>query len=270
MVRPRKTHATLASNEQIRLGYRMQQKSLPTRSTLALLTLFFMVEPSYSQSSETGQRPPGITVVGECLAKVVQDRASVTISSSTVAPNSQEASKKTILAHESLKKEVRQLGLPDFAADTADYSVQQECSYEGGKRRCEGYRARLATRFETSDLARIGDVIAVSSKLGSEEVSGLETFASPAKLKEVREACLETATKNAGAKAQKIAAGAGVRLGKLVSVEERAVQDSSPIPFPRHRQFGEVAMAEAVSAAPTIESKPIDLKVEVTAHYSID
>jgi uncharacterized protein YggE len=248
----------------------MRHIERPTRIALVILASSLVSEPCDAQPPETHPRSPGITVVGECLAKVVQDRASVTVASSTVAPNSQEASKKTILAHEALKKEVRQLGLPDFAADTADYSVQQECSYEGGKRRCEGYRARIATRFETSDLARIGDVIAVSSRLGSEEVSGLETFASPAKLKEVREACLETATRNAGAKAQKIATGAGVSLGKLASVEERTAHDGAPIPFPRHRQFGEVAMAEAVSAAPSVESKPIDLEVKVTAHYSID
>jgi uncharacterized protein YggE len=192
------------------------------------------------------------------------------VASTTVAINSQDASKKTIVAHEALKKEVRQLGLPDFAADAEDYSVQQECSYEGGKRHCSGYRARIATRFETSDLARIGDIIAVTSKLGSEEVSSLETFASPGKLKEVREACLETATKNAGAKAQKIAAGAGVRLGRLISVMEQSQESGHPIPFPRSQRFGGAAMAEAVSAAPSVESKPLDMRVEVTANYSID
>jgi uncharacterized protein YggE len=211
----------------------------------------------------------GITVIGECLTKVAQDRGSVTIASSTLAPSSKEASEKTIRSHEAIKKAVRELGLPDFISETEGYSVQQECSYPEGRRKCQGYRAHLATRFETSDIARLGDMIGVASQLGSEEVSNVGTFASPQKLQTAREACLETAIKNAAAKAQKIALGAARKLGNLVSVRE-GVSDGGVTPFPRMRNFEAAAMADAVSSAPSIEAKPIDMRVEITAQYALE
>ena len=64
--------------------------------------------------------------------------------------------------------------------------------------------------FETSDIARLGDIIAAASKSGTQEISGLSTFVSPSAMQSAREACLETATRNAASKALKLASGAGV------------------------------------------------------------
>jgi uncharacterized protein YggE len=148
--------------------------------------------------------------------------------------------------------------------------VDQECSYDQGKRHCEGYRAKLATRFETSEIARIGEIIGVSSKLGSEEVSELRTFAAPPTLKAARESCLEIAMKNAASKARILAQGAGVTLGKLVLVSE--AQDGSevrPMPMPMAKRSFEAAAMSDMPAGPSIDAKPIDLRVEITAQYGI-
>jgi uncharacterized protein YggE len=172
-----------------------------------------------------------------------------------------------VSAHEAIKKGVRDLALKDFIAETAEYSVGQDCSYHEGKRICEGYRATIATRFETSEIPRLGDVIGVASKLGTADVSALNTFASPEKLKEAREACLEVAMRNAAAKARTIAQGAGVTIGRLLSVQEGR-EDDSPRPI-RARGFEQPVFAEA-QGAPSIESRPLDIVVELTARYDIE
>jgi uncharacterized protein YggE len=210
----------------------------------------------------------GIVVSGECLTKVTQDRGSVTIGSSVTATSSKEASERTIKSHEAIRKAVRELNLPDFIAETASYTVQQECSYHEGKRRCQGYRAHLATRFETSDIGRLGDIIAIGSSSSADEISDLSVFASPTSLKAARESCLEVAMKNAATKAQKLATGAGIKLGKLLSVVEQGEQGHPPIAMAKH--FQAEAMSDGVSAAPTVEAKPIDLRVEVTAQYALE
>lgn len=210
----------------------------------------------------------GIIVSGECLTKVTQDRGSVTIGSSVTAVNSKEASERTIKSHEAIKKVVRDLGLPDFVSETASYSVQQDCTYHEGRRRCQGYRAHLATRFETSDIARLGDIIAVGSSSSADEVSDLSMFASPQSLKVARENCLEVAIKNAASKAQKLANGAGIKLGKLLSVIEQGGREHPPIAMAKH--FEAAAMSEGISAVPSVEAKPIDLRIEVTAQYALE
>jgi uncharacterized protein YggE len=235
---------------------------------LAILTITCHTCAAQNNDSP-GRAPLGIVVVGECLSKVSQDRGSVTLASSILAPAPKEASEKAVRAHEGIKRAVRDLALPDFTSETANYSVQQECLYPEGRRTCRGYRAHLATRFETSDIARLGDIIGVASQMSSEEVSDLNTFASPERLKSVREACLETAMRNAATKAQKLAGGAGVKLGKLLSVREGVV-DGAVGPMPTMRHFEGAVMAEASSSAPSVDAKPIDLRVEITAQYAIE
>jgi uncharacterized protein YggE len=239
---------------------------------LKIIAIFAIIYPSLalSQTNTASPLSTGIIVTGECLTKVIQDRGSVVLGSTVVSKSTKEASDKVIKAHEILKDAVKDLRLKDFIAETAEYVVDQECSYDQGKRTCSGYRARLATRFETSEIGRLGEIIGVSSKLGSEEVSDLRTFAAPQTLKTSREACLETAMKNAASKARILAQGAGVTLGKLVLVNEgRDTNDHRPIPMPMAKRGFEAAAMSDAAGGPSVDARPIDLRVEITAQYAI-
>jgi len=218
-----------------------------------------------------GERPSGITVTGECLTKVVQDRGSVTVASTARSKASREASERVIKAHEEVRAAVKKLGLKDFIAETAGFSVFEECSYPEGKKVCTGYQARLATRFETSEIGRLGDIIGAAADLGAEEVSSLEMLVSPELMQREREECLERATQNAFAKATKIAAGAGVKLGRMESIVE-GMGGGGPV-TPMVGAFalrGGAPMAAAEASGPTVEARPVDVQVAVTANYAIE
>jgi uncharacterized protein YggE len=243
----------------------------------AASTLIAASMPSYAQGNAAEhsllgeQSKTGIVVSGECLTKVTPDRGSVTLGTSIVAASSREASEKAVKAHESIKKAVKDLSLTHFAAETAEYSVQEECSYHEGKRRCQGFRARLATRFETSDIARLGDIIGVGSSSNAEEVSELSIFPSQDSMKAARESCLEVAMKNASAKAQKLATGAGVTLGALLSVVEGGASNEPPtMPVAGSlRRFEAAVMSQEPGSSPSIDTKPTDLRVQITARYAL-
>lgn len=238
---------------------------------VAVLTVTMAV-PVRSDADTASSSPPmrRITVLGECLTKIVQDRGRVSLGSTSLAPKPKDASEKAIKAHEALKARVKALGLQDFVSETADYSLSEECSYNGGKRSCQGYRARITTTFETSEIPRLGDIVALASEMGAEEVSSLQTFASPELLKRSRESCLEKAAKDSAAKAQKLAAGAGVKLGQVVALDESG-GEQQPTPF-RMRAFAPemAAMSNADGGTPSIDSRPIDLQVRITATYAIE
>jgi uncharacterized protein YggE len=180
-----------------------------------------------------------------------------------------EVSESTIKSHESIKNEVKKLNLPDGLVETILYSVSEECSYDTGKRVCKGFRVRLATRFETSDIPKLSEVISIASKFGAEEVSDLQTFVSPKLMQKEREGCLQVATQNAESKAKKIASGAGVQLGKVKSVTETQNQTA---PWPISPLAGaRMAMASSDSVGgASIDSKPVDVTVSVSAIYSVD
>lgn len=216
------------------------------------------------------QRPSGITVTGECLTKVVQDRGSVTVASTARSKISREASERVIKAHEEVRAAVKKLGLKDFVAETAGFSVFEECSYPDGKKVCTGYQARLATRFETSEIGRLGDIIGSAAELGAEEVSSLEMLVSPALMQREREACLERATQNAFSKATKIAAGAGVKLGRTVSIVEGMGGGGVVTPMAEAYSLRSAPMAAAEASGPTVEARPVDVQLVVTANYAIE
>jgi uncharacterized protein YggE len=208
----------------------------------------------------------GIQVSGECLKKVAQDRGSVLISTNVVAATPREASEMATQSHEQVKAQVLRLQLKDAALETVNYNVMQECAYDQGKRVCKGYRATYATRFETSEIGRLGDVISTAAKNSAQEISDLQTFVSPAKLKTERESCLEIATRDAQSKALTLAQGAHVKLGKLRFLGEVG-ELGHPMPMMTRSTL---AFSEAAVAAPTIESKPVDVRVAISATFDID
>jgi uncharacterized protein YggE len=240
-----------------------------TRLLTLILPIITTIAPiaSHAQTSEV----KGISVAGECLKKVTQDRGGVSLGTTALAEKAGDAAEQTIKAHEKMKAEVGKLALRDFTAETENYGVSQECSYEEGKRKCTGFRATLSTRFETSDIARLGDIVAIGAKHNSQEVSQLSTFVSPEKMKAERESCLEIATKNAAAKAQKLANGAGVRLGAPQSILEATDMGTHPpYPIARTRALSVEANMEATMVAPTVDAKAQDIQVSVKAVYGIE
>jgi|GEM_PF-1953263 len=241
----------------------LKQKNFMTFTIVCIISL--LPGSGRSQDAKNMLERVGITVTGECLTKVVQDRGRVSLGSTSLAKNPKDASEQAIKSHEALKRRVKELQLRDFVSNTANYQVFEECSYHENKRLCQGYRARITTEFETSEIARLGDIIAVGSSLGSEEISDLQTFASPELLKRSREECLEIATQNAATKAQKLAHGAGVKLGSPVAIQESSSGESVHPLYTRQRM-----LAAAESSGPSIESRPLDLQVAVTVTYRFD
>ncbi len=235
-----------------------------------LLPIALLACLSFAPAAALADQPSatqGITVTGECLVKVPQDRGAVTVTSSVVSPDARKAADDAIARHERAKAQVAALGLKDSSRQTLSMTVSEEWDWRNNQRVSLGYRATTATRFETADIPRLGDIIAAASKVESQQVSGLETFASPSTMKAAREGCLETATKNAALKAEKIAAGAGVSLGKVILISEESREPERPMPFARRAA---VAEAAAASDAPSIDTQAEDLQVTVTAAYAIN
>jgi uncharacterized protein YggE len=217
-------------------------------------------------STDTGQ---GIQASGQCLKKVPQDRGSIVVTTSIVANTPKEASQQATKAHERVRSEIANLKLQDSQTETINYSINEECLYENNKRTCRGFRATYASRFETSEIARIGEAIGVAAQNSSAEVSQLQTFVSPSRLKAERESCLEIASQDAAAKALKLARGAGVKLGRLTALSEQP-EAGNVSPYMPRVAYAMEASSSAKMAAPAIESQPVDLEVAVRATYAIE
>jgi uncharacterized protein YggE len=192
----------------------------------------------------------------------------VVVTSSIVAATTKDASEQVTKAHERVKSQVASLKLKDAEMETLNYSIMEECHYDDNKRVCKGFRASYSTAFETSEISRIGEIIAIGAANSSEQVSQMQTFVSRAKLRSEQESCLEIAARDAASKVQKLAAGAGIKVGRLLSVIEQTDGDTNrPV---MSRVAYEALGASAVSSVPSIDSKPIDLEVRVRATYAVE
>lgn len=239
---------------------------MTVRKMMLTIATLLTTPVAFVASVHADMPPPSISVTGECLKQIPRDRGATTVTSSVVAPTAREASQKAIKQHEKIKEDVKAKNLVDIITSTVQYSVNQECDYsKSSGRACTGYRATISTRFETPHIEDLEEIISISSNNGAEDVSQLETFVSPATMKAERESCLDIATKNARSKAEKIANGASVTLGKPLSINETGESQEH---MPRFAQTRALA-AEAKSAAISIDSAPFDLKVSVTATYAI-
>ena len=97
--------------------------------SLFLFGLFVLVSctknvsspPVVSSSTFSPMDSGGISVSGQCLKKVIQDRGALTLSTVITAPTSREASDRAVEAHEKMKAEVKALNLKDGALETAGY-----------------------------------------------------------------------------------------------------------------------------------------------------
>ena len=226
-------------------------------------------EPPLKTGHLNTQRHRHIEVSGQCLTKVEPDRGSIQVSSASTANEPSKASERTVQDHRRLKEQIKALRLKDFFSETENFHIGEQCTYHNGKKECQGFKATMTTRFESAEIDRLGEVIGVASKENVYAVSGLRLSVSPERMQKEREKCLVTAARNAQEKAKKIAYGAGVSLGEMISMSEHDVpQEYAPM-YDSFSQSKRVLALES-QAAPEIESRPVDVRVEVRALYDIE
>ena len=237
----------------------------------AWMVLFFASAVSNevrAQQMQFGPQPQqrAVTVTGSCLRSILPDRGAVTITANILEPDMGAASKKAMDLYDKMKKGVKALNLKDLEMTTTESTFFEEHEWQKDRQVSKGFRARMGLQASTTETARLGEVIALATKLGVKQVSGLSMFLSPERMKAERESCLEEAVKNARSKADSVAKAAGVKLGRVLNVQEGSQNDSPP-PRPMYSAMREAKMADA---APSLESAPERITVDVLASFALD
>lgn len=208
-----------------------------------------------------------IHVKGNCLREVMPDRGSIILTAEFIDMDAGSASKKAIEQYNKLNDAIKKLNLPDAKFETNEYSVNEEIEWTQNKRVLKGYRARMGLRVTTSQIAKLGDVIVVSTKIGVKDIGALMSVTSEKKMKEEREACLEEAFQNARLKADRLAKVAGVQINKVLSIAEEGAE----IVVPPRPMMAHTMMAKGMAApemdAPHIQTQGRNIEVSVQAVF---
>ena len=211
-----------------------------------------------------------VSVTGQCSRQSSPDRGSVTLTAETTDKTAAEASEKVTKLYEKVRAEVKKLKLADAQLQTTNYNVFAEYDYSSGKQKLRGYKAQMGLHIETSEIAKLGDVMAIATKNGVQNVSGLSTYLSITKSREEHEACLEDAVKNARLKADRMAKAGGAKVGEVLVLEEyQRARAEYPVVGGQSKAMS-FASAEGNSPPPpTMEARQQDIAVTVYVTFSL-
>ena len=222
-----------------------------------LVTAMLLMSVAASAQEPRAAIVPTVVTSGEGLVQAVPDRAWVTITAESRAPNPREAQKRNADAMAPVQQKLRAAGLPADAIRTVAYDLQQEWDYVQNRRVSRGFVARNTIDVRVDAIDRVGEYLEIAVSSGATSVGGIR-FDLKDRSSLEREA-LRLAVADARTKAEAAASGANGRLVRIIRVEEQGVVSRPPMPYMAVRE----AAAQA-NDAPVISAGQLELRANVT------
>jgi hypothetical protein len=228
-----------------------------------IVAWFALAAPAVAQVNPPQAPEPQVVVTtGEGTIKRAPDRAWVTISAESRARSPREAQKMNADAMSAVMARLKSSGLQGDAVQTSSYDLQPEFDYVNGRQTLRDYVARNSLQVRVDDLPRLGDILDASVGSGATAVSGVR-FDLQDRTAAEREA-LKLAVADARARAEAAVSGAGMRVDRVLRIEE---QRSGPMPPPRPVIMA--MRAEAAEPATPIAPGELEIRAQVTLTATI-
>lgn len=200
---------------------------------------------------------PSIRVTGQATVTVKPDQAEISIGVVTQAQTAQAAAAQNAQKQDSVISELRKALGSGADIKTISYSLSPNYRYpkEGGQPTITGYTASNIVQVKTANLEQVGKVIDLATGSGANNIQSLR-FTLKDELSARTQALQEASTK-ARSKAQAIASALGLKIVRVLHVDEGGQVTSLPI---NGRNFAGMA---AVAQTP-VESGTIDVLATIT------
>ena len=231
-------------------------------STLLLSILLGSAQNPTPPPASPNESPVVITT-GEGVVKQAPDRVWVSIAAESRSKTPKDAQRANADAMKTVLDRLRGLGLPDDAIRTTGYDLQPEYDFANGKQTLRGWLARNSIDVRVDDIARAGDVLDAAVGSGATNVSGVR-FDLKDRSSAEREA-LRSAVADARRRADSATAGAGMKVDRVLRIEEHRGMSPEPRPMMMARQS---MMADSAGAPPIVAGE-IEVRVSVTLTSSI-
>ncbi|MBX4928689.1 SIMPL domain-containing protein [Rhizobium binae] len=218
-------------------------------------------------AQEAKPREAVISVTGDGESSVAPDMAIVTLSVVKQAKTAREALDENNKAMKDVLDALKSGGIAERDLQTSGFSIQPQYNYpqpvDGQQQQPQliGYQTINAVTVRLRDLAKLGQVIDQSVTLGINQGGDIQF------INDKPEAAIEEARKDAVAeavkKAKTLSEAAGVKLGRILEINENAPR---PLPQPAYRA---TMMKEADAAVP-VQAGETTYNVSVTVTFAIE
>ena len=196
--------------------------------------------------AQTPAEPSQVIVAGEGRVKATPDQAWITIGAESRSKVSKEAQQRNAEAMTAVQQKIAGFGVPKEAIRTTAIDLQVEFDYANGKQTPRGYVARNTIEVRIDDLAKLGDVLDAVVGSGATTIHGLRFDVKQREQLEL--SALQAGVKQALAKAQAIATGAGRAVDRVLKVEESFTGQDGPRPMMMERAFAKPDASTPVAA----------------------
>ena len=229
------------------------------RAALSLTVLLALpVAPAWAQTATSSSENPVIVTTGEAEIKRAPDRAWVAIRAESRAKDPKDAQRQNVDAMSAVMAKLKGMALGEDAIRTLSYELQPEFDYANGRQTLRGYVARNTIEVRLDDIAKVGDVLGATVGSGATSVGGLR-FDLKNRESAEREA-LRLAVADARGRADAAAQGAGVKIDRIVRIEEIREPEIRPMPQMR-------TMAQEVAADASVPITPGT--IEIRSHVRL-
>lgn len=211
-----------------------------------------------------------VNVIGQGKVKYQPDIAKVTLGVQVdKATTAEQALQQLNDKMAGVVKAVTAVGVAVEDIQTQTYYLNPQYDYKNGITTPAGYSAnqQLVVKVKIADAndQQVSKVIAGATKAGANQVGGINFDVS--NLQDLKEQARLAAIADAKDKSVKLAAAAGVRLGKVVGWWENVVQaPGQPSPY---YGDGKGGLGGAAAATPSVPNGDQEVIIEITLNYQV-
>ncbi len=215
--------------------------------------------PTYITTGETP--PPSLNVSATGSVSAAPDRATVTAGVVSEGKSAREAMINNATLMTTVFEELETAGILKRNIQTSQLSLQPRYDYRDRQApKISGYEARNTVTVKSENLDSVGTMLDALVKAGINNINGIQfSVADP---KNAMAEARSEAIKEARAKAEAMAAAAGVQLGPLLSLNE-----SNFSPDPRPMMMASRSFDSEVSTQISVGEQ--SLQVTVNMRYAI-
>jgi uncharacterized protein len=239
---------------------RVLHDSIKVLWTVAVLAWF--VSTAWGQSSMDKLAYPSIRVTGEATVSTKPDQAQIDIGVVTEAKNAQAAAAENAEKFDAVLAELRKILGPGADIKSTSYSLTPMYQYpkEGGSPTITGYSATNVVQVKTNELTQVGKIIDTAAQSSANRIQNLQFTLKDEQA--VYNQALHEAVAKGRAKAEAIASALGLKIVRVLSVEEGG-QVSRPV-------YAEGIRARAAAPVQTpVEPGTVEVQATLTLTVEI-
>lgn len=240
------------------------------KTALATISFFFLALFLYAKfagpipfsiNSVQTNKTNLFTASGTGKATAIPNTAQLSLGVSKTAKSITDAQNQANAVINKLTADLKSLGILETDIKTTNYSVYPNYDYISGRQVTNGYTVSQNLEVKVKQIDKANSAIDIATSDGANIVGGLSFILDDKTQKDLEDQARKEAVTNAKEKAQKLADAAGIKLGKIVDVQEN---NGSAVPVYR------AMMAAGGGLDEKTDISPGENTVEITVTLSFE